>query len=120
MAGNILVTYGSFTFDSINQPNPGVSISRNGERSPGNYDTLFTPLEVTLEGNIITSGFQPVVSGIRAIEDAFSPELGCQAFKIQCDSNTHLLIVLVLLLILVSSLEMMQIYLHKMVLILLL
>ena len=91
MAGNILVTYGSFTFDSINQPNPGVSISRVGERSPGNYDTLFTPLEVTLEGNIITSGFQPVVSGIRAIEDAFSPELGCQAFKIQCDSNTPLI-----------------------------
>jgi hypothetical protein len=91
MAGNILVTYGSFTFDSINQPNPGVSISRVGERSPGNYDTLFTPLEVTLEGNIITSGFQPVVSGIRAIEDAFSPELGCQAFKIQCDSNDPLI-----------------------------
>ena len=91
MAGNILVTYGSFTFDSINQPNPGVSISRVGERSPGNYDTLFTPLEVTLEGNIITSGFQPVVSGIRAIEDAFSPELGCQVFKIQCDSNTPLI-----------------------------
>jgi len=91
MAGNILVTYGSFTFDSINQPNPGVSISRNGERSPGNYDALFTPLEVTLEGNIITSGFQPVVSGIRAIENAFSPELGCQTFKIQCDSNTPLI-----------------------------
>ena len=91
MAGNILVTYGSFTFDSINQPNPGVSISRNGERSPGSYDALFTPLEVTLEGNIVTSGFQPIVSGIRAIEDAFSPELGCQAFKIQCDSNDPLI-----------------------------
>ena len=91
MAGNILVTYGSFTFDSINQPNPGVSISRVGERSPGNYDALFTPLEVTLEGNVITSGFQPVVSGIHAIEDAFSPELGCQVFKIQCDSNTPLI-----------------------------
>jgi hypothetical protein len=91
MANNILVTYGSFTFDSINQPNPGVSISRNGERTPGNNDALFTPLEVTLEGNIITSGFQPVVSGIQAIENAFSPELGCQAFKIQCDSNTPLI-----------------------------
>ena len=91
MAGNILVTYGSFTFDSINQPNPGVSISRRGERSPGSYDALFTPLEVTLEGNIVTSGFQPIVSGIRAIEDAFSPELGCQAFKIQCDSNDPLI-----------------------------
>jgi len=91
MAGSILVTYGSFTFSGINQPNPGVSISRRGERSPGNYDTLFTPLEVTLEGNIITSGFQPVVSGIRAIENAFSPELGCQTFKIQCDSNTPLI-----------------------------
>jgi len=91
MAGNILVTYGDFTFSGINQPNPSVSISRVGERSPGNYDTLFTPLEVTLEGNIITSGFQPVVSGIRAIEDAFSPELGCQTFKIQCDSNDPLI-----------------------------
>jgi hypothetical protein len=91
MAGNILVTYGSFTFDSINQPNPSVSISRNGERSPGNYDALFTPLEVTLEGNIITSGFQPVVSGIQAIENAFSTDLGCQTFKIQCDSNTPLI-----------------------------
>jgi hypothetical protein len=91
MAGNILVTYGSFTFDSINQPNPSVSISRNGERSPGTYDALFTPLEVTLEGNIITSGFQPVVSGIQAIESAFSTDLGCQTFKIQCDSNTPLI-----------------------------
>jgi len=91
MAGNILVTYGDFTFSGINQPNPSVSISRNGERSPGNYEALFTPLEVTLEGNIITSGFQPVVSGIRAIENAFSPELGCQTFKIQCDSNDPLI-----------------------------
>ena len=91
MAGNILVTYGDFTFSGINQPNPSVSISRNGERSPGNYEALFTPLEVTLEGNIITTGFQPVVSGIRSIENAFSPELGCQTFKVQCDSNDPLI-----------------------------
>jgi len=90
MAGNILVTYGSFTFDSIGQPNPSVSISRNGERTPGNYDTLFTPIEITLEGTILGTGFQPIVSGISAVKNAFSPELACQTFKIQCDSNAPL------------------------------
>jgi len=90
MSNNILLTWGSFTFDSINQPNPSVSISRAGERSPGTNDPLFTPLEITLEGYILGTGFQSITSGIRKIEDVFSPEFGCTAFKIQCDSQNPL------------------------------
>lgn len=82
MSNQITMKYGTYTF----RPVPSFSYSRAIERTPGNNFTLSTPIQLELNGSIVTTGFGNVSDAISDLSSTFKNG-DCNIFSIQCSGE---------------------------------
>ena len=74
--------YGSYVF----RPVPSFTYNKTIERTPGSNFTLSTPIQLELNGSIVTTGFGNVSQSITDLHNNFK-EGSCQLFAIQCSGS---------------------------------
>lgn len=82
MSNQITMQYGSYVF----RPVPSFNYSRAIERTPGLNFTLSTPIQLELNGSIVTTGFGNVADEITDLSNTFKNG-NCQLFYIQCSGS---------------------------------
>lgn len=82
MSNQITMKYGTYNF----RPVPSFNYSRAIERTPGLNFTLSTPIQLELNGAIVTTGFGNVSYEIATLSSTFKNG-DCQVFYIQCSGS---------------------------------